>query len=109
MSRRTNSEELTEGVSRGLLGSIFAGYVPLASQSPYPIIVYFAANYRPHLSHFWQICNFRDLNLVTLYLCMYLILNKEQFTFHLQYKHSGTFANREYEELVYTHSVILVF
>ena len=33
---------------RGLLGSIFAGYVPLASQSPYPIV----ANYRPHLSHF---------------------------------------------------------
>ena len=30
----------------------FAGYVPLASQSPYPIIVYSVANYRPHLSHF---------------------------------------------------------
>ena len=38
---------------RGLLGLIFAGYVPLASQRPYPIIVYFVANYRPHLSHFW--------------------------------------------------------
>ena len=37
----------------GLLGLIFAGYVLLASQSPYPIIVYFVANYRPHLSHFW--------------------------------------------------------
>ena len=37
----------------GLLGLIFAGYVPLASQSPYPIIVYSVANYRPHLSHFW--------------------------------------------------------
>ena len=36
----------------GLLRSIFAGYVPLASQSPYPIIVYFGANYRPLLSHF---------------------------------------------------------
>ena len=24
-----------------------------ASQSPYPIIVYSVANYRPHLSHFW--------------------------------------------------------
>ena len=24
----------------GVLGLIFAGYVPLASQSPYPIIVY---------------------------------------------------------------------
>ena len=28
--------------------------VPLASQSPYPIIVYFLANYRPHLSHFLE-------------------------------------------------------
>ena len=37
----------------GLLGSIFAGYVPLASQNPYPIIVYSVANYRPHVSHFW--------------------------------------------------------
>ena len=31
----------------------FAGYVPLASQSSYPIIVYSVANYRTHLSHFW--------------------------------------------------------
>ena len=37
----------------GVLGSSFAGYVPLASQSPYPIIVYSVASYRPHLSHFW--------------------------------------------------------
>ena len=29
----------------GVLGSIFAGYVPLASQNPYPIIVYSVANY----------------------------------------------------------------
>ena len=36
-----------------VLGLIFARYVPLASQSPYPIIVYSVANYRPHLSHFW--------------------------------------------------------
>ena len=35
----------------GVIGLIFSGYVPLASQSPYPIIVYFLANYRPHLSH----------------------------------------------------------
>ena len=28
---------------RGLLGSIFAGYVPLASRNPYPIIVYSVA------------------------------------------------------------------
>ena len=36
------------------LGLVFAGYVPPASQSPYPIIVYSVAKYRPHLSHFWE-------------------------------------------------------
>ena len=60
---------------------VFAGYVPVASQSPYPIIVYSVANYRPHLSQFWEICNFRGPNLVTFYLSMYLILNEEHFTF----------------------------
>ena len=29
------------------------------------------------------------------------ILNEEHFTFHPQYKHSGTFANRKYEEFSY--------
>ena len=29
-----------------------ARYVPLASQSPYPIKVYSVANYRPHFSQF---------------------------------------------------------
>ena len=46
----------TEESPRGegyLLGSAFAGYIPLASQSPHPIIVYSVANYRPHLSHFF--------------------------------------------------------
>ena len=38
----------------GVLGFMFDGYLPLASQSPYPIIVYFLANYRPHLSHFLE-------------------------------------------------------
>ena len=47
------------GVGWSLLGSVFAGYVPLASQSPYSITVYSVANYRPLL--------------VTFYLCMYLI------------------------------------
>ena len=40
------------GGGGGVLGFSFAGYVPLASQSPCPIIVYFVASYRPHLSHF---------------------------------------------------------
>ena len=46
-------------------------------------------------------CTFRDPKLVTFYLCIYLILNEEHFTSHLQYKHSGTFANRKCEELSY--------
>ena len=37
----------------GVLGSSFPGYVPLASQNTYPIIVYSVVNYRPHFSHFW--------------------------------------------------------
>ena len=41
------------GEGGGVLGLIFAGYVPLASQSPYPIEVYSVANYRSYLSHFW--------------------------------------------------------
>ena len=41
---------IPRGGGGGVLGSIFAGYVPLASHSPYPIIVYSVANYRPHLS-----------------------------------------------------------
>ena len=46
---------------------IFADYVPLASQSPYLITIYSVANYRPHLSPFWQIGNFRDPSLATFY------------------------------------------
>ena len=38
------------GGGRGVLGLMFAGYVPLA----YPIIVYFLASCRPHLSHFLE-------------------------------------------------------
>ena len=57
VEHRTGIAEVTGSNSveapGGVLGSIFAGYVPLASQNPYPIIVYSVANYRPHLSHFW--------------------------------------------------------
>ena len=42
----------------GALGSIFAGYVPLASQSPYLIIIYSVANHRAHLNHFCGNVNF---------------------------------------------------
>ena len=69
----------------GVLGYIFAGHVPLASLSPYPIIVYHGlTNYRPHLSHFKQISNFRHLNLGTFYfyeLTHFFKLNEEHFLF----------------------------
>ena len=52
----------------GLLGLIFAGYVPLASQNPYPIIVYSVAKYRPHLIHFWE-----NVVLVAFCWCIYFI------------------------------------
>ena len=50
----------------GLLGLIFGGPVPLASQNLYPIIVILWPYYRPHLSHFGGKRNFRNPNLVTL-------------------------------------------
>ena len=31
--------------------------------------------------------------------CPFFRLNEEHFTFHLQYKHSGTFVYQKYEEL----------
>ena len=83
---------------------IFAGYVPLASQSPYPIIVYSVANYRPHLSHFWENMLFSRSQLSHILILRnysFFRLNEEHFTFHLQHKHSGMFANRKYEELSY--------
>ena len=56
------------GGGGGVLGLIFAaGCVPLASQSPYPFIVYSALIIDPILVTFGQICNFRDPNLVTSY------------------------------------------
>ena len=55
------------GAGGGVLGLIFAGYVPLASESPYPIKVYSGATYGPHLSHFWANMQFSRTNLVTFY------------------------------------------
>ena len=81
-----------EGV---LLGLIFAGYVPLASQGPYPIIVYSVVNYRPLLNRFWAKTYFSRSQLSHFLICIYLILNREHLTFHLQYKHSGMFAKRK--------------
>ena len=53
----------------------------------------------PILFTFGQINNFSDSNLVTFFLCICLISNEELSTSQLQCKHSGTFANRKYEEL----------
>ena len=58
---------MTGAGGRGVLGLIFAGYVPLASQSLYPIIVYSVANYRPIVVTFGQICYFRDPSWITSY------------------------------------------
>ena len=49
-----NRSRLLAPPRRGLLGLISAGYVPLASQNPYPIIVYSVAKCGLHLSHFWE-------------------------------------------------------
>ena len=67
-----------------VLGSVFAGYVLLVSQGPYPIIVYSVANniIDSILVVFGPICNFHDPNLVRFYLRMYLKFNEVQFTFH---------------------------
>ena len=62
------------GGGGAVLGLIFAGYVPMASQSAYPIIV---NSLWPiidlTLVTFGQICNFRDPDLVTFYFCVYHI------------------------------------
>ena len=41
----------------GVLGSTFAGYVLLATQNTYPIIVYSVTNYNPILVTFGQMVN----------------------------------------------------
>ena len=46
-------------------------YMPLASQSPYLIIIYSVTNYRPHLSHFWANIKFSRSQL-SLFLFIYL-------------------------------------
>ena len=65
----------------GVLGLIFAGYVPLASQIPYPIIVYFVANYRPHLSHFSANTKFSRSQLSIYEITLYWMKNTLLFTY----------------------------
>ena len=38
----------------GYLGSVLLGMCRWPLRAPAPIIVYFVASYRPHLSHFWE-------------------------------------------------------
>ena len=82
--------------------------VPRASQSPYPIMVYSVANYRPHLSYFRANMSF-SLSQLSHFLFLridpFFRLNEEHFTFQLQYKHSGKFANRKYEKLSYPQKI----
>ena len=85
------------GKGGGLLGSILVGFVPLGPRALIPLRSILWPMTNSILVTFRQRCNLRDPNLVTFYLCMCLILNKVPF--HLQYKHSGTFANRKYDEL----------
>ena len=55
----------------------------------------------PILVTFRQICNFGNPNLLTFYFyeLTHFLDGMKNSTFHLQYKHSGTFANLKYEEL----------
>ena len=80
----------------GVLGVNFCWVCATGLSSPYPIIVYSVAKYRPHLSLFGQICSFRNL-------CNYLInsLNSssesELTHFSPTVKTSGKFANRRFK------------
>ena len=65
---------LQSSTEQGILGLTFARYMQQAPQSPYPIIVYSVANYRPHLSHSLANVILRDPLLVTFYLCILTLL-----------------------------------
>ena len=78
--RRTFSPGRGGGGGRGL---IFARSGAAGLSKPLPRYRLFCGQlYTPSsVVTFGQICNFRDPNLVTLYLCTYLILNEELITF----------------------------
>ena len=75
-------ERKDKDLDRGgrVIGLIFAGYVSLASQSPYPLWSIRWPIIDPISVTFGQICNFCDPNLATFYLCIYLILNESKNT-----------------------------
>ena len=80
------------GGEGAILGSIFTTYVPLTSQNPYHIMVYYVANCRPHFSHYWENVNFclciyfiNPLNRVILKrIDTFVKLNIGHLNFHLQ-------------------------
>ena len=94
------------GGGEGVLWLI-AECVPLASQSPYPIILYFMTKYRPHVSHGFSASMLlfaiptQQLSIFVNWPTVFFKFNEKRLTFHLQYKHSGMFAKRKYEELPY--------
>ena len=47
-------------LGEGILGLIFAGYLWLASQSPYPIIVYSVKVKNDHRSKFSNLSNWKE-------------------------------------------------
>ena len=87
--------EIRLGGRGEVIGLIFAGYIqarlsePVPYHSPFRILVTFG-----------QICSFRHPNFYSNFSIHILPIYLTD-TFHLQYKHSGTFANRKYEELSY--------
>ena len=72
------------------MSRIYCSWSEIKDTEKRPIIdpnMYFS---RSQLSHF-----------LFLWIDPFFRLNEENFTFHLQYKRSGTFSNRKYEELSY--------
>lgn len=51
--RYYDKDRIIVGGRGEILGSLFAGLVPLASQKPYPIKVYSEATYKSYLIQFW--------------------------------------------------------
>ena len=87
---------------------MFAEYLPPAVSEPLPHQSILWPIIHPILVTFGQICSSRHSSLVTLYcyeLTHFFRLNEGHFIFHVQYKHSGTFANRKYEELSYPEKI----
>ena len=88
----------------GYLGQFLLGMCRWPRNTPTPLQSILWPIIDPVSVTFRKICNFRDPNLVTFYfyeLTHFFKWNEEHFVFHLQYKHSITFADRKYEELSY--------